>query len=162
MNKSIVGFFMMGAAYIGSTAFTSNNGTKIGNFAPDIEFKSLSDSSDKKLSNYQGSYLILNFWRSDEAQSRLMEKQYASALESRSENSTVIDLISINLDSDRFLANEIIRNDGLNTESQFYLGTDKKKVEKIFNVDSDAKSYLLNPSGEIIAINPSIDYIKSL
>ena len=67
------------------TSFVSKDkptgGLNVGDIAPDFEIQSMSDEQLKnELSNMKGKYVLLSFWASYDAQSRMQNASLSNAL----------------------------------------------------------------------------------
>ena len=137
------------------TAFNSKTGCEVGQYAPDIRISPINNQhNQQKLSEKRGKYTLLNFWNTADANSRLATKQYQLALNDITVHGN-IEMISINTDADTRLFEEIHRIDGHNSEKAYrYEGRSDKLIRK-FGLGRSMKSFLIDPNGEIIAINPN-------
>lgn len=107
-----------------------------------------------------GKYVLVDFWSAADAASRLKSNEYNTlGLE---ENSNV-ERISINFDRSRRLFEEIVSRDRLNRNSQYYVNAEHAgKIIRDFKLQDGFKSYLIGPNGRILAVNPDMDYLKSM
>ncbi len=105
-------------------------------------------------------YVLVDFWSAADAASRLKSNEYNTlGLE---ENSNV-ERISINFDRSRRLVEEIVSRDRLNRNSQYYVNAEHAgKIIRDFKLQDGFKSYLIGPNGRILAVNPDMDYLKSM
>lgn len=91
MTKTIYGIVGFFALILASSAFTQRiTAPAVGCLAPALAVASADSTEATSLSAYRGSYLLLSFWDSKQADSRLMVNQYqqwfdtnASSSESR-------------------------------------------------------------------------------
>lgn len=121
-----------------------------------------SDGNTVSTSDFAGRFVIVNFWASNDAGSRMAAKLYDGYVESVGEER--VTLLSVNFDNNRELVNEIVRRDNLEAKSQFNVQS-KSSIEAIlekFDMHDGLKSFLLNPEGRIVAINPSVATIASV
>lgn len=128
--------------------------------APYFEVEAF-DGDVISLSDMKGRFVIVNFWTSDDAASRIAANQYSSFVESVGEEH--VGLVSINFDRNQRLFEEIMRRDGLSVESQFYVqpGNASELIRK-FNMGDGLQSFLIDPNGTIAAINPSAKMLASI
>lgn len=118
------------------------------------------DGSAVSPSDMKGRFVIVNFWASDDAESRIAANRYDSYVENVGEER--ISLVSVNIDDSERLFREIVRLDGLNDESQFFVqSAEASSIVKEFDMTAGLKTYLINPSGVVIAVNPTIETIAS-
>ncbi|MDE6371572.1 MAG: hypothetical protein K2K92_08805 [Duncaniella sp.] len=72
-------------------------------------------------------------------------------------------LLSVNTDMNPKLFNEIIRTDGLDSLTQFHIRDIKARgLTPGYHPEGGYSSYLLNPSGKIIAVNPSVQSVQRI
>lgn len=118
-----------------------------------------SSDSIVSLSDYKGKYLLLTFWASTDAPSRIRCNEY----ESLDHVSGKINRLAINIDKNRRLFKEIVANDNLNPK--FQLNLPKSQIAAViadFGLNKGLNSFLIDPQGRIMAINPSVEMIASI
>lgn len=131
-----------------------------GKMAPKIQVDS-SDGSPVSLSDYAGRYVLLNFWASTDAPSRIAAIQYNDMAQSMKNQS--LSLVSINFDTNERLFREIVRRDDLDNESQFSVHDSRAShIIRDYGMDGGLQSYLIDPSGRIVAVNPDVNTVKRL
>ena len=141
---------------LGSAASGSAADGKVGSKAP--MFKIERSDSTVALDDMKGKWVLLQFWASSDADSRIACKQY-TMLEQNQESSNSgerFHLLAINLDRSERLFREIVRRDGLSAESQFFI--ERSNAEKFiddYHLESGLSSFLIDPNGLIVAKNPS-------
>lgn len=111
------------------------------------------------VSDFKGKYLLLTFWASTDAQSRIRCKEY----ESITGKCAKVESLSINLDRNSRLFNEIVDNDNLNPASQ--LNLPESQIEAViadFALNEGLNSFLIDPLGRVVAINPTAEMIASV
>lgn len=154
---AIIGFLLLSSSAGTERYFKTAEGLK----APSFEMLA-SDGTVVSTSDFAGRFVIVNFWASNDAGSRMAAKLYNGYVESVGEEQ--VSLLSVNFDSNRELVNEIVRRDNLSARSQFDVQS-KSSIEDIldkFDMHNGLKSFLLNPEGRILAINPSVATIASV
>ncbi len=117
-----------------------------------------------QLDNLKGEWVLLQFWSSADASSRLAAKEYSrlhSAITDSAGNERFRHL-AVNFDRSSSLFREIVRRDGLNAESQFYVGDGQMRssIARNYHLDAGMKAFLINPDGQIVAVNPSAQAIR--
>ncbi len=133
--------------------------------APELSLFSLADSSVIELSDLKGSYVLVNFWAASDAESRIAAHGYdqLTAVESPVAGTERLRLLQVNLDRSVRLFREIVRRDQLSEAQQFYVSpANGVDVKHKFNLDSGMQSYLIDPSGKVIAVNPTPEAVESL
>lgn len=120
--------------------------------APDITVENRHQSVS--LSELRGKYVLVSFWASSNAQSRILASQYDAF--ARNINEERFCLLSINLDRSERLFREIVRRDNLSAESQFFVsGNDAAAISDTYHLSGGYQSFLIDPQGKILATNPS-------
>lgn len=113
------------------------------------------------LSKLKGKYVLVSFWASSNAQSRMAAARYDDFNKNHSEERFC--LLSVNFDRSERLFREIVRRDNLSAKSQFFVcGNDAESIIDSYRLASGFKSFLIDPQGKIIATNPSTDTLKNI
>jgi len=122
--------------------------------SPELALVNVSDSSEMNLSDLKGRFVLVNFWAAYDAESRIAAHDFdrlAAETDSRQ-----LCLLQINLDPGSRLFREIVRRDRLNEAQQFKVSARQEAdVVHAFNLGSGLQSYLIDPDGEIVAVNPT-------
>lgn len=112
----IAGIFagLFGLTLLTSAISPKNTPLEVGNQAPEI---SISTAAGKSflLSELRGERVVLNFWSVKDAESRIQNIRLASIAERNGEK-----FVGICTDSDRELALEVMRADGVDPEMQYF------------------------------------------
>ncbi len=128
--------------------------------APDFKVIGI-DGSEKSLSGYRGRYVLVNFWSSTDAESRISAGRYARYAGNAAEERFV--LLAVNFDRSERLFREIVRRDGLMAESQSIVKADEaSSLIEEYAMAKGLQSFLIDPHGRIAAVNPSITKIASI
>lgn len=128
--------------------------------APKFEVKA-SDGTIVKPTDTDGRFVIVNFWASSDAGSRIAANLYDSYVEDAGEDQ--ISLVSINFDDNEKLFREIVRRDGLRDETQYNVADmQRNEIIRRYALESGLKSFLINPEGVIVSVNPTIDQLTLL
>ena len=152
MRKTLTAIATIALLLIFTSSYNSYNvDINIGSFAPNFEIAK--EGKSTKLSELRGNYVVVNFWTSDNAESRIRNIQYDRLFKALDRNSN---FIAINFDEIEGLQKELIKVDKLSDKSQFHdgSGTDSE-VYKSYHLESGMNSFLLDKDGKIIAINPT-------
>lgn len=123
--------------------------------------KVVNDEMETSLDDLRGSYVLINFWASTDAVSRVAAGEYDAFMKSAAGKQ--IRLLSVNVDRNERLFKEIVRRDGLDEKTQYYVGdTDVKSIDNNYFSGVGLRSYLVNPQGDIVATNPSTQTLASM
>ena len=130
-------------------------GLSEGDVAPDFKIESTSNGQPAfKLGNLKGKYVLLSFWASYDAQSRMQNVSLSNALRSTARNN--VKMVSVSFDEYQSIFEETIRKDQIVTPTCFvetkgeYSGLFKK-----YRLGRGFTNYLLDDNGVIIAKNIS-------
>lgn len=119
-----------------------------------------SNDTTMSLADLKGQYVMLTFWDSTDPASRIAVNRY-SAIARTKANSRTLSLLAINFDRSERLFREIVRHDNL--EDAFNVnvaaGETRQKLAADWDLKSGLKSFLIDPQGKIIAVNPSREQI---
>lgn len=112
-------------------------------------------------SDLRGKYVLVNFWDSHNAVSRIAAGEYDRYF--RSHRNANLRLLSVNTDENRRLFDEIVRRDGLDSLTQFHIADVKARgISPGYHPEGGYSSYLLNPSGKVIAVNPTVQAVNRI
>ncbi len=122
--------------------------------APDLTIEGRDSAKSVSLAGLRGKYVLLNFWSSDNAPSRIMAKDYELA--AKDLDTELFRHVAVNLDSSRSLFREIMRQDGLDSEAQHYYADayNSDQMTDDWHLEKGLRSFLIDPDGRIIAVNP--------
>lgn len=115
------------------------------------------------LADHRGRYVLLNFWSSADAESRLATRRYDDMLGDSSATDQRLCLLSINFDRSERLFREIMRRDNLESKAHFHVSSaDAGKLAEIYHLSHGYRSYLIDREGRIISVNPSGATIRKI
>lgn len=155
---SVIGVFILLLSF--TSAYNAQKiDSKINSFAPNILISD--NDSSFTLSKLRGKFVLLSFWSSTDAESRIRNiMSYKTSVDMNNKN---LVFASVNYDSNKSLFDEIIKIDNVDKSSQFF---DKDGINsetyKQFHLEDGFKSYLINREGKIVAVNPSMDNLTKL
>lgn len=113
------------------------------------------------LSSLKGKYVLVNFWDSHNAVSRIAAGEYDRFL--RSHRHSNLRLLSVNTDDNRRLYDEIVSHDGLDRSTQYHISdTRRGKAAPDYHPVQGYASYLVNPQGKVVAVNPSVTQLENI
>ena len=155
MKKSFFAILFLSATFIGITSFNTKSGNEPGNYAHNFKFVSKTDSTSLStvLSTTEAEYILINFWSSSDAASRLKGKNYQISL-NQWDMMDKVTYFSINLDQNIKLGNEIAMIDHLDSLTLARSETKIENVRNLYGMKHHLKSFLLNDKGEIVSVNP--------
>ena len=129
-------------------------GLNVGDVAPDFTIESTSDAQyNFDLTDLKGKYVLLSFWASYDAQSRMQNASLSNALRSTSQD---VEMVSVSFDEYQSVFQETIRKDQIVTPTCFVEteGEDSGLFKK-YRLNRGFTNYLLDGNGVIIAKNIS-------
>lgn len=141
-----------------------SNGLNVGNAAPDFCIPFATSSKQViDLSDLKGKYVLLSFWASYDAESRLLNAALCHTLYQK--NSNNVAMISVSFDEYQSVFEEAIRMDRINLPICFAETRGKNSVLfSKYRLKTGFGNYLLDGNGIIIAKNISVsdlsDYLN--
>lgn len=136
-------------------------GLQVGSKAPDIHLQPMdAGQSMQTLSGKRGHKVLLSFWASYDAQSRLNNANLSYALNQVAPES--VELVSLSLDTYLSICEETVRMDQIEyRHSYMELGGGESRVYKNYKLEDGFSNYLLDENGVIIAKNISVQDIPT-
>lgn len=129
-------------------------GLNLGDVAPEFKIKTTSNEQTVDLGQFRGKYVLLSFWASYDAQSRMLNTGLSNALRSASYDN--VEMVSVSFDEYRSIFAETIREDQIVTPTCFVeTKGEKSGLFKKYNLNRGFTNYLLDDNGVIIAKNIS-------
>ena len=128
-------------------------GLSEGDVAPDFKIESATDKQSAfELAKMKGKYVLLSFWASYDAQSRMQNVSLNNVLRS----SRNVEMVSVSFDEYQSVFNETIRKDQIVTPTCFVetKGEDSGLFKK-YRLSRGFTNYLLDGNGVIVAKNIS-------
>ena len=159
MRKFITTCAILTILFFFTSAFNAYDiDTKVNSFAPN--FTVFDNGKQVKLSDYRGRFVLVNFWSSENPESRIKNIVYNGF---STENSKLISLVSVNFDKTEGLFDEILKKDKLENKSHYFEQDGKNsEVYKKYHLNSGYSSFLISREGRIIAINPTKQELTKL
>ena len=129
-------------------------GLNVGDVAPDFTIESTSDAQHNfDLTDLKGKYVLLSFWASYDAQSRMQNASLSNALRSTSQD---VEMVSVSFDEYQSVFQETIRKDQIVTPTCFVeTKGESSGLFKKYRLGRGFTNYLLDENGVIIAKNIS-------
>lgn len=139
------------SAHTGSV-YEAAEGYKAPLFQLDEEYDSRGGNFD--LAGLSGRYVLLSFWSTTDAASRIAVADYDKMTRSMDED--LICRVSVNMDTNAALFHEVVRRDGLRERMHFRASGDKAvELTGLYHLDKGYRTMLIDPAGRIVAVNPS-------
>ena len=136
----------------------ATQGLGIGDSAPDFPIKSLTEGKTKELKELKGNYVLLSFWASYDAPSRMQNALLNHALKKASHPVT---MVSVSFDEYTSIFKETIRKDEIDTPNCFVeTSGEASGIYKKYSLNKGFKNFLLNERGVIIAKNITADQLS--
>ena len=131
-------------------------GLNVGDIAPDFKIQSMSAGQPlAELSDMKGKYVLLSFWASYDAHSRMQNASLSNVLRSASRNDNV-EMVSVSFDEYQSIFKETIRKDQIVTPTCFVeTKGESSGLFKKYRLGRGFTNYLLDENGVIIAKNIS-------
>ena len=131
-------------------------GVNVGDIAPDFKIQSMSAGQPlAELSDMKGKYVLLSFWASYDAHSRMQNASLSNVLRSASRNDNV-EMVSVSFDEYQSIFKETVRKDQIVTPTCFVeTKGESSGLFKKYRLGRGFTNYLLDENGVIIAKNIS-------
>lgn len=129
-------------------------GLNPGDVAPGFKVKTTYDGQTIDLDKMRGKYVLLSFWASYDARSRMLNVNLSNVLQSASCNN--VEMVSVSFDEYRSIFTETVRKDRIVAPACFVeTKGEKSRLFKKYNLNRGFTNYLLDDNGVIIAKNIS-------
>ena len=131
-------------------------GLNVGDIALDFKIQSMSAGQPlAELSDMKGKYVLLSFWASYDAHSRMQNASLSNVLRSASRNDNV-EMVSVSFDEYQSIFKETVRKDQIVTPTCFVeTKGESSGLFKKYRLGRGFTNYLLDENGVIIAKNIS-------
>ena len=131
-------------------------GLNVGDIAPDFKIQSMSAGQPlAELSDMKGKYVLLSFWASYDAHSRMQNASLSNVLRSASRNDNV-EMVSVSFDEYQSIFKETVRKDQIVTPTCFVeTKGESSGLFKKYRLGRGFTNYLLDENGVIITQNNS-------
>ena len=131
-------------------------GLIVGDIAQDFKIQSMSAGQPlAELSDMKGKYVLLSFWASYDAHSRMQNASLSNVLRSASRNENV-EMVSVSFDEYQSIFKETVRKDQIVTPTCFVeTKGESSGLFKKYRLGRGFTNYLLDENGVIIAKNIS-------
>lgn len=137
------------------------SGLNVGDIAPDFKIETIVKEQTIDLKELRGQYVLLSFWASYDALSRVQNISLNNVLKS-SAHSNNVTLVSVSFDDYESIFEETVRKDQIVTPNCFVeTAGQQSKLYKRFKLKNGFANYLLDVNGKIIAKNISAEELTS-
>ncbi|WP_321480212.1 thioredoxin-like domain-containing protein [uncultured Bacteroides sp.] len=137
----------------------STGGLNVGDVAPDFKIESTPNGHMFKLADTKGRYVLLNFWASYDAVSRMHNIRLNHTICSTFPQ---VKMVSVSFDEYASVFTETIRKDQIVSPYCFVdTKSEKSGLFKKYRLNRGFTNYLLNDKGVIIAKNISVAELSS-
>ncbi|MBR3897374.1 MAG: redoxin domain-containing protein [Bacteroidaceae bacterium] len=136
------------------------SGQDVGDKAPQFTL-SATDEGEQPLSlkNLRGNYVLLSFWASYDAASRMQNVQLSKAV---AHMPSQVRMVSVSFDEYRSVFDETVKKDRIDPAISFVeLEGENSSLYKQYSLQKGFKNYLLNPEGVIIAKDVDADELSA-
>lgn len=160
MNKAILTIAIVGLLILFSSAYYSSPGdSRLGYKSPSLVLGN-SNNGLSPLQQHRGENVLLTFWSSDDATSRLANKHYDRLSRMDGVHYTHV---SVNMDRSNGVFNSVVAIDSLNRSAQYSSTIDAQAdISKSWRLDEGYHSFLIDTNGIIIAIDPDEKTLANL
>lgn len=150
MKKTLLAIVTFAAFFIFTSArYQAPADSKIGHNAPG--FVVSDNDATIELQKLRGRYVLVTFWSSTDAESRIANLQYDRI----ANNSKKFEYVAINYDPSEAVYEEVVKIDGLSTRQQYRDDDgENSKIYKSYRLGEGFQSLLISPEGKILAVNP--------
>lgn len=125
---------------------TPTEGLTIGDKAPTFDIRG--EKQSMNLKDLKGKYVLLSFWASYDANSRMQNATLSHA----ASKSNKIEMVSVSFDNYQSIFKETIKKDRILTANCFVdLDGEKSEIYQTYRLHKGFKNYLLDENGVIIA-----------
>ena len=151
MNKTLLTIATLALLILFTSAYYSAPAdSRIGYKAPSLILGNSNGLSP--LQQHRGENILLTFWDSSDAQSRLDNMHYDRLAR---QSGGAYTHVSVNLDRSVSVFNNVVAIDNLNRSAQYSTSADlQDAIIKSWRLDEGYHSFLLDADGKIIAVDP--------
>lgn len=161
MIKNVSGIFVVltiisfiSFSFVGKD--TPTEGLNIGDRAP--EFTICGEKQLVDLKDLRGKYVLLSFWASYDAPSRLQN----ATLNHAAKKAGNVEMVSVSFDDYKSIFTESIKKDQISTTNCFVeVKGENSEIYKSYRLNRGFKNYLLDENGVIIAKNINAKQLSS-
>lgn len=152
MNKTLLTIAILGLLTLFTSAYYSSPAdSRIGYKAPALILGN-SNNGLSPLQQHRGSNVLLTFWSSADAQSRLDNMRYDRLSRAAGEDYTHV---SVNMDRSVSVFNSVVEIDNLDRSAHYATSIEAQDaIIKSWRLDEGYHTFLLDADGVVVAIDP--------
>ncbi|HZZ28931.1 MAG TPA: carboxypeptidase regulatory-like domain-containing protein [Pirellulales bacterium] len=147
-----------GTLDLGTITVDATRGSQLGDRMPDFEFQTL-DGAKKKLSDFRGQYVLIDFWATW-CNSCVAELPQLQSLQDQPSASGKLAVLGVNLDSDQSAARAFIQRHPLPVMQGFLEEGPPAKDLTCWAASSIPSYILISPDGKLVQKSFSLSEIK--
>ena len=137
----------------------NSSGWNVGDKAPDFSLTAADGSQLRSLKELKGNYVVLNFWASYDAESRMQNIRMYRAMQKMSAN---VKMVSVSFDEYESVFSETIKTDMIEQSISFLdIAGESSVIFKKYRLGKGFKNYLLDEKGVIIAKNLAAEELSA-
>lgn len=158
--KYFMYFLAVGLIFMGLISTTSKTTKPSEGIYPGDLFPVIDDLKDEagttvNLTDLKGQKILVNFWASYDAASRMKNVLMSNIIE---QESYPVKMISVSFDKNEQVFEKTVLTDGTNNSTQCWADEDLQvKLAKLYRLEKGFKSYLIDENGKIVAMNLSAE-----
>lgn len=135
------------------------SGLNVGDLAPDFTISAKSNEQQLHLDDLKGKYVLLSFWASYDAESRMKNVSLNNVLQALPKE---IKMVSVSFDNYKSVFDETIRKDRISVSNCLVeTAGEASDLFKAYRLNKGFNNYLLNDKGVVIAKNISASELSS-
>ena len=169
MKKLAISIASFVILLVATSAFVDKRGEAVlGEKAPSLILKNSADSA-MSLESLEGNWVVLSFWSSADAPSRMVCNRIASYISHLEPGKTgvVPQVVSVNVDRSERLMNEIIRIDGLDVfdeNLQFHIEDAgvQRALRQAYSMNEGLRTFIIDPKGKLVAADPTVEDLRRI
>lgn len=111
-------------------------------------------NGELSLNQLRGQYILLSFWRSDDATSRAQCNRAKALSLAASSDGRNVRHIGVNMADDPALFQALVSADGLDANSQFSVDAQQARdIENAYHLNGNLGTLLIGKDGRVLAVN---------
>ena len=154
--SSLISFSFVGKSFKSINCFSPTEGLTIGDKAP--TFTICGEKQLIDLKDLRGKYVLLSFWASYDALSRMQNATLNHAV-AQADN---VEMVSVSFDEYKSIFNETIKKDQISTSNCFVeLAGVSSDLYQTYRLKRGFKNFLLDENGVIVAKDVTVSELSS-